>query len=237
MLIIAIPKSASTALMSTLSAIHGVPGRQIFFRDAPSPEGFNVLRRYHSDTREINADLAKQFADGAEVFKQHLPPTPNNVALLHNCSKVIVLREPHAIIAAYRRARRRFLSVSMPGFDILADEQAWQRTARENGLCADLEQFIAGWSDASVANKLVIWYHELMADPTATINAIEQFWGLRPTPGPIQIARQRYSGRGAWRTGLFNLVRMLLQQVHLWTPIRAAVRKLRGRQPETQNIK
>lgn len=232
MLIIAIPKSASTALMSTLSAIHGVPGRQIFFRDAPSPESFKALWRYHSDTREINADLAKQFADGAEVFKQHLPPTPNNVALLHNCRKVILLREPHAIIAAYRRARRRFLSVSMPGFDLLADQQAWLHTAKENGLYADLERFVAGWSDASVANKLVVWYDELIANPTATINAIEEFWGLRPTPGPIQIAQQRYSRRGAWRTGLFNLLRMLLKRVHLWTPIRATVRKLRGRQPE-----
>lgn len=237
MLIIAIPKSASTALMSTLGSIHGIPGRQVFFPDAPLADGFDVLGRYHSDIREIDTTLAAQFARESEVFKQHLPPTPNNVAQLRNRKKVILLREPDAIIAAYRRSRRRFLSVSMTGFNLLADEQTWLRTAKENGLYRDLDRFIAGWSDAAITNKLVIWYDELVADPTRTIKAIEEFWGLSPTTGPIRLARQRYSGHGAWRVGLFNISRMLLKRAHLWAPARAMARKIRGQQPETKKAK
>lgn len=124
MLIIAIPKSASTSLMSTLGTIHGVPGRQVFFPDAPLAEGFDVLGRYHSGVREINTTLAARFAGESAVFKQHLPPTPNNVAQLRNRKKVILLREPDAIVAAFRRARRRFLSVSMTGLI------SWQTSRR-----------------------------------------------------------------------------------------------------------
>lgn len=237
MLIIAIPKSASTSLMSTLGTIHGVPGRQVFFPDAPLAEGFDVLGRYHSGVREINTTLAARFAGESAVFKQHLPPTPNNVAQLRNRKKVILLREPDAIVAAFRRARRRFLSVSMTGLNLLADEQTWLRTAKENGLYRDLDRFIAGWSDVAITNKLVVWYEELAADPTTTINAIEEFWGLRPTPGPIRLARQRYSGRGAWRMGLLNISRVLLKRAHLWAPARAVARRVRGRQPETRKAK
>ena len=228
MLIIAIPKSASTALMSTLAGLHGVPGTQVFFPNAPRPEGFDVLRRYHSDVRSIDAALAAQFATERQVFKQHLPPTSNNVACLSGCKKVILLREPAAIIAAYRRARQRFLSVSMPGFNPLASEEAWIRRARENGLYTDLERFVSGWSDNAVVNKRIIWYDDLVRDPTRTINAIEGFWGWEITPGPIQLLGRRYSGRGAWRRGLFNVARAFLKWAHLWDPARAGVRKLGG---------
>jgi hypothetical protein len=231
MLIVAIPKSASTALMATMGHLHGVPGTQLFFPDRPPPEGFEVLVRYHSDIREIDVDLATKFADRGQVYKQHLPPTPNNVACLGDCKKVILLREPDAIIAAYRRARRRFLSVSMPGFHLLESEEAWLRRSRANGLYGDLSRFVETWSGPSVTNKLVVWYDDLMADPEGKIHAIEAFWGLPHTPGPVRLVQRRYSGSGYWRTGLFNLSRAFLKKARLWEPMRTMYRRTIKRRP------
>ena len=230
MLIVGIPKSASTSLMMTLGELHHLPARQVFFPHRPLPQGVRALWRHHSDVREIDADIAGQFADPKRIFKQHLPPTPNNLVLLRDQPKVILLRRPDEIIRAYRRARRRFLSLAMPGFPFWGSEQDWLDRAKENGLYADLEDFVAGWSRRAGDNLLIVWHDELIHEPERVVNEIERFWGLPQTEPPITLSQRRYSRSGYQREALFNVSRLAMKKLGLWYPARKLYRRIRRKE-------
>lgn len=54
MLVIAIPKSASTSLMKTISKIHQIPNEQYTsLNENEIPDETNVLHEFHSDVREL----------------------------------------------------------------------------------------------------------------------------------------------------------------------------------------
>lgn len=209
MLIIAIPKSASSSLMATLGELHNLPATQIFFPELPVPKTLNALWRYHSDVREINSTIAKAFAEKTQIHKQHLPPTPNNRNLLKNCRKVILLRNPEDIVRAYRRARRRLISKPLEGFSIFRSEHDWLKRAKENGLFHDLESFIEEWPQGKDDDKLIIWYEELIKNPKRVINAIESFWDLPITQHDISLTQKRYS-----RTSRATIIHLMIRLLH-----------------------
>jgi len=215
MLIIAIPKSASTSLMATLGELHGIPAQQIPLSGSPPPEGVQALWKYHGDIRELDASLAARFTVPESIFKQHIPPTPNNVKLLRGQPKVVLFRRPEEIILAYRRARRRFISRRVEGFSVFRSDAEWLGRARENGLYQDLQNFVERWSQEPEHERLIIWYDELLRDPSAVINRIEHFWGWEITQGPVELARERYSRGGYYRLAVRNMGILVLESLGL----------------------
>jgi hypothetical protein len=106
MLIIAIPKSASTSLMSTLGDLYKLPFEQQFknIQSFPINSKFINLANYHSDCRELDHEIIKKWTKENKIYKQHVIPTENNMQLLKNHKKVILLRKPYDIICSYRRS-------------------------------------------------------------------------------------------------------------------------------------
>jgi hypothetical protein len=104
MLMIALPKSASSTLLKTFAAYHEKDGRQDFWGFSfPFPSEYEFLPFYHSDFREYHAYLLKAWAVDAEFFKQHIPPTANNLFALKPYKKVVLLRDPVQTALAFRR--------------------------------------------------------------------------------------------------------------------------------------
>lgn len=110
MLIIAIPKSASTSLVQTIADLHQLRAVQQFdYRFFPFPRGFEVLCQYHSDMREYDINQIQYWCSSKDVvFKQHIPPTSNNLQLLKKFPKVILLRDVEEIVLSYRRNSLKF---------------------------------------------------------------------------------------------------------------------------------
>jgi hypothetical protein len=121
MLIIAIPKSASTSLVQTVANLHQIRGVQQFeYKLFPFPRGYEVLCHYHSDMREYDSNQIQQWCSSREVvFKQHIPPTSNNRQLLKNFPKVILLRDVNEILLSYRRNSLKFHGNQAPTYQHL----------------------------------------------------------------------------------------------------------------------
>ena len=88
MLVIAIPKSASSSLLKTLSETHNLKGIQDFsFRTNQIPKGCNLLYTVHSDIRELNSEIVTNLCQDNIFYKQHIYPSANNLRLLKDKKK------------------------------------------------------------------------------------------------------------------------------------------------------
>lgn len=195
MLIVAIPKSASTSLMETLGNCHPMKAQQIFFKNAPLPTGLKILQKYHSDIREIRIDHFELFANRQFLFKQHIPPTSNNLSILRELKKTILLRNPIDIIGAYFRAEKVEIHSKRLEFEGCNNLQEWISKAREIGLMEDLEWFYSNWAreaDSYPKHNLIVTYDQFIQSPVSTINSIEKFFNIPTTKNPA-IAYKRYS--------------------------------------------
>jgi hypothetical protein len=204
MLIIAIPKSASTALVATLSEQHRLPIETSRIRDdvllrRPIAPGYWHVAQFHRrDFVELDARVAEVMAAPGLLAKFHFPPTPKNERVLHGVRKVILLRDAEEIVSAYRRGEETGAwPTKSYEFALCFTEAGWQRRARETGLTAELRAFAEGWRKHD-GDKLVIESAELLADPAAALARIEAYLGLAPS-GLQALRRERFSRAEARR--------------------------------------
>jgi hypothetical protein len=191
MLIIAIPKSASTSLLATLKKIHKCKGKQIIFPNNKKPKGYNIIHKYHSDFRELTKDEIKLFQKQTFFYKQHIPPTVNNIKLLEKVKKkVLLLRNPAEIVEAYYRADQKLLHKPRSEFQNISSLREWKLRSKQVGLFKDLTRFYQIWSKHG--NILKIDYSQLIDNPTKTINQISTSWDL-PVVKRIIMDKKRYS--------------------------------------------
>jgi hypothetical protein len=92
MIIIAIPKSASTSLQKTLSKLHGFkfPLKTI-------------------NEKDIRRNLKKIISDRNFLYKGHIFPSKKNKKILKDCKKVVLLRNPLDCIKALQRGKKAFI--------------------------------------------------------------------------------------------------------------------------------
>jgi len=193
MLIIAIPKSASTSLMKTLSDNYNLPGNQEYFASANAPQDeFVTLRKYHSDMKEITVEHVDKWTCPNIFFKQHVLPTNNNQDLLKNHKKVILLRDPIDIVLSYRRTQLTGLSNERIEFRGCKTEEEWIRQAGNNGLLEDLRQFYTKWLE-HVGEKLIVHYTDFINNPDKEMNRIAGYWDLPLVHKPVTVAKERYT--------------------------------------------
>lgn len=117
MLIVAIPKSASTSLLATLSNVHGLPAEQLFQLKTSVPRELRLLHKYHSDMRELGDAEIQSLTRPNRIHKQHIPPTVNNLNRLSGVRKVLLLRTPKGVVEAYHRAETKGLHASRKEFE------------------------------------------------------------------------------------------------------------------------
>jgi len=195
MLIVAIPKSGSSSLLETLGRLHSCPISQTWYGQWPAPDELHLLHRYHSDMREITEEKASQLARPKRFYKQHIPPTMNNMHRLRDTKKIILLREPLDVVAAYFRADMKGIHKRRTEFVGLDTLTGWQQEAVSNGLLQDLQWFRESWEgEASRRPDLnrIIEYSNLVRDPKECINDIEAHFNL-PLSESVELARVHYS--------------------------------------------
>lgn len=197
MLIIAIPKSASSSLISTLSRCHGFPDMTGTFRaqhnnDLEAVPDYIPLAKWHSEFVDITDLWAKDTACGTSFCKHHFPPSSKNQILLEHTKKVVLLRSPEEIIKAYYRGDRTgVFPVKSPDFYFHFSFQSWARAADKKGLHASLQKFVDDWENHN-GDKLIIYYHELIEEPLKTTNRIEEYFGLSQSQH-IDLTKERYT--------------------------------------------
>ncbi|MEK6478627.1 sulfotransferase domain-containing protein [Catalinimonas sp. 4WD22] len=193
MLIISIPKSASTSLLDTFGKLHALPSRQLDFKNNQADERFPQLSRYHNDACKLSRGDLSILMDNRKLYKQHILPTEQHVALLKNVKKVILLRNPYDILLSYRRGTIKGIHREKNGFKVSFTEGEWVEKAERNGFLDELRNFYDGWAQHEDEHTLLLGYKELTHEPQKTINEIEKFYGLPVTKRKINLSKKRYS--------------------------------------------
>ena len=197
MLIVAIPKSASTSLMETIGKLHEIPSYQDFsFKNNVRPSHCKYIHSLHSDVRDLSLSQGDMFNKKTTLYKQHIFPSENNLAILNNQKKVVLLREPNDVVLAYRRGVISKVHNPLPGYSKKLSEKEWIELSDSNGLLADLEFFYNRWRQENrkkKGNSLVVNYEDYIADSKKVINKIESFWELPLTNKEVKPLRVRYS--------------------------------------------
>ena len=195
MIIIAIPKSASTSLMLTLGKYHRMKAKQDFsFSENQIPEKCEILYRLHSDVRELRDRDVTRLAVPNRVYKQHIYPSPNNIAKLSKVKKVVLLRPADEIIPAYKRGAIKLDYSLLPGYDLDMSDQQWLEKSKTDGLFSDLLYFNNGWKEKAQPDyTLFVDYQDYLHKPQEVTNKIEEFFGLPITQTEIKTVKARYS--------------------------------------------
>lgn len=206
MLIIAIPKSASTSLMLTLGKYHNLEAKQDFsFSKNRNPENCQFLYKLHSDVRNLIDKDVSQVCNRNIINKQHIYPSSNNLLLFSNIKKVILLRSPDDIILAYRRSAMMNKRKLLPGYSIEMTENEWLEKSKSEGLYSDLMFFYEEWKEKAVPeNTLFVHYQEYLQNPKTVLNKIEEFYELPLTQQKVKTIRARYSRRNGIDAFIFN---------------------------------
>lgn len=187
MLIIAIPKSASTSLASSLAAIlnkNYVQECKLRTKDN-YPEEFRCMA--HSDMADIDPERMKKWISSDTIYKQHLAPTEHNLELLRdmvswNGNRVVVLlRNPRDIIGAYDR---------VPGGGNVKEWSAGKYTKEET--LEDLQRFTERYLNLIDEHEgfLLVNYEELVSNTGPEVNRILSF--LRRRGEPIRKVGKNY---------------------------------------------
>lgn len=193
MLIVAIPKSASTSLMFTMAKLHHIPAEQPGYPDLNTPDEFRNLGDYHDDIVDLTPHVAKKISEPNCIYKHHFPPTANNIRLLTRQKTVLLLRRPAQVLDAYYRAINTFSIENPVGFERHLGKEKWLTYISESGLEKEVKLFYRGWAELDHKNVWVVRFKDLISNPVATINAIESFWELPVTPGSFSLMKMRYT--------------------------------------------
>ena len=210
MLIIAIPKSASTSLMKTLGRLYNLNAKQVYFKDSPIPKDeFRIIWKYHSDMRHLPEKQIVNMADDKKnIFKQHILPTDQHICYLKNSKKVILIRNPEDIVLSYRRSQIKGLSARRIEFDGCISERDWIKRAGDIGLIKDLNLFYKGWFN-SIGDKLIIHYNDLIKDTACEINKISRYWNLPESKRKIKLAKERYTRRTEFEDAYIKVLKSI----------------------------
>ena len=220
MLIVAIPKSSATSLVSTLGRLHDLPAKQIDMRPKAPPEEFQILSDIHRDQGEVSWKQAATLTSANTIYKQHVVPTANNRSVLRHSMKVVLLRDAADVVLAYRRSLLVGQDSDNGGlqrhFAGCRSESDWLGRAESIGLLRELEAFRQGWTDAD-GEQLVVQYNELVTQPRSVINRVEDYFGLPASPHVV-LSKDRYT------RGWYGSLRRFARQIPL---LRGVVRMVK----------
>lgn len=195
MLLIAIPKSASTALMETLARTHGLACDMWRKWPGECAREFPVFHTQHTYGWELDPDTAQELATSPTVFKLHIVPSTNNQALLRDYPKVILLRHADDIVRAYKRGEETGVyRQRTKAFAGCVSEEDWIARARETGLHQDLAAFRDRWL-AHEGDRHIVEFDDLVSDPAGVIAGIERYWNL-PASGAGELLKRKYTRLG-----------------------------------------
>jgi len=190
MLLIAMPKSASTSLAATIAQIAGlkcslgVPSMKI---DIPC-EGYEEIQHYHNNMCERSPLFLGQTVNGRKtIFKEHILPTDRHLKILKKLGKVVILlRNPDEVADCYKRL----------------DEAHFKKTGKHidtDKIFKEMCEFHDRWQWWKSTNKnaILVYYEDLVKNYRATMKKILKHYGLSGKIIPLK--KLKYTGVGVAR--------------------------------------
>ena len=188
MLIIAMPKSASTSLTNTLGEISrrntmlGIPAINIDI----DCEGFKEVQKYHCNMIERSPLFIKQIINGQKkIFKEHLLPTSRHLKILAKFKKpiLILLRDVDDCYDAYCRHDRAHFHKTKRHMDLKQVKK-------------DLSEFHNKymWWASNKKHVLVVYFKDLVFEYNKTMKKIMKHFKLGGKIIPLR--KDKFTGYG-----------------------------------------
>ena len=235
MLIIAMPKSASSSLARTLARAHGLDERNDEL-NADHPPQFvdrHLLAQEFHPYPAVPTEVLRSIAtDPRRLNKLHLFPTPAVLEAVRGTPVVVLLRDPADIIDAEFRARVTGIHPPTRSMPRVGSLRGWRRAAIRGGLLTSLEELEAGWIEAATRTPdelLVVRHRDVLDDPDGTLGACQQFLGLPEVAG-LTLLKERWTGprdgAGTQPGGAIGTLGYILRTT-AWRGRRALERRIR----------
>jgi hypothetical protein len=177
-LLIAIPKSASTSLMYTIANNFNLNCGQYFPNKNEITDYDTVLSKYHSDIGDFTPELVAKITKDNYVSKQHIFPSYTNIELFKNKKKIVLLRDPYDICLAYQRGVESGYHRVRFNFKIGMSSNDWMIECEKSGLIEDLKKFSEKWMNKIDNNTLLINFENFKNFPEKTLKEIASFYNL-----------------------------------------------------------
>lgn len=187
MLIISIPKSASTSLMQTIAKIlkikfqNGISRKHGYRLEELCP-GYDEMQKYHGTTIKRTFNFLNRWISRNDViYKEHLLPTKEHIEYIKKINKpvVILLRNPEDVIDNYLRSCKKFNN----GLMGLREQKGLiikkLITLDFDKLKEEYEEFNISWRNAKLKNALYIDFKDLILNYNSTMRKIMYHYGIR----------------------------------------------------------
>lgn len=187
MLIISIPKSASTSLMQTIAKIlhiryqNGI-SRKHGYRLHELCPGFEEMQKYHGTTIKRSFAFLNNWISRRDIiYKEHLLPTKEHIEYIKTINKpvIILLRKSEDVIDNYLRSVKKFN-------DGLMNEREQKGliikkliTLDFDKLKEEYDEFNAIWKESKLKNALYISFGDLILRYNSTMRKIMRHFGIR----------------------------------------------------------
>jgi hypothetical protein len=198
MLLIGMPKSASTSLIATLGELTGLATMQGIARVQTDIdcEGFPELQKYHTNMIERSGLFIKQVVTGnKKIFKEHLLPTKRHLKHLekYKAPIVVLLREVEHSVDCYKRHDANHYKKYKKHIDLKKIEK-------------DLKKFhdtYLHWISVQ-PNIIYVYYKDLVKNYVPTIKKILKHYKLPISKNIKPLKRLKYTGIGVKRLNVTN---------------------------------
>jgi hypothetical protein len=194
MFLISIPKSASTSLSMALVKKHNLKYNNLPIEKTcmPLSKEKSFIEKRHGNMGDIRKEEANYFLEENCLYKRHLYPTKNNIELLKDQKKVILLRDPEGILHSWWRSRKNRTGSRVKEMNKYKNEKEYVKELKKNGTKKILDEFCKGWEKAAGKNDLIIYYEDLKNNPKETVNKVERHFGLSESK-EVKLPKMRYN--------------------------------------------
>jgi len=180
MLLIAIPKSSSTSLMTYISRQHKIPAKQMNLKGLglKVPEEYKYMGMLHCCCVNLTEEIMNKLVNDKVFYRQHIPPTEHNLKLIKKyLDKILILlRNPIEVLFAYHRGRKKGFH---PDCESFYNEQFFY----------EIKKFCFIYSTHLMIPARNIIYYPLNKED---INYVEKFYGFPITKNPI-LPKEKYT--------------------------------------------
>lgn len=183
MLLVAMPKTASTSLIYTLRDCTGLAIQPHVENIGYSgdPKKYSEISKYHKSIYLKNLVWLNSMAkDGRVIYRDHILPEGDGSKFFNNISwpLCVLYRNYEHIMNNYERTA------------LIEDGPK---------LCEELKDLYSFYTSLAIKNNvLLVSYRELIKRPKATIKKMLSHWGLKQTKS-ILLQKRKYTGKGVKR--------------------------------------
>ena len=206
MIIIALPKSASTSLMWSIARALNIGYQNGISRkgeiESQKCKGFPEIQKFYGTTIKRDFEYLKKWITRKDIiYKEHLLPTAEHIEYVKQINKPVIILTRDSLESIDNHLRMKVLHEKNK---LNKREQKGliikkMVTLDFNKLKTDFDNFSEGWLSLKLENALYITFNELILNPKGTLKKVLNHLGFRVKHLRLELLKAK-GNRGDYNT-------------------------------------